>query len=90
MNQRVMVRSSCFSRGAICRAVAIAASLSVPQTSGPSGRAALLKEARETVQLGKLLGMNCKGKEEEVVNRIVKMELQDKEKMEEGLRVAPV
>lgn len=84
------MHSSCFSRGAICRAAAIAASLSVPQTSGPSRRAALLKEAREMVQLGKLLGMNCKGKEEEVVNRIVEMEVQDNEKMGGGLRVAPV
>ncbi|XP_028069638.1 uncharacterized protein LOC114272166 [Camellia sinensis] len=59
MNQRVMVRSSCFSRGAICRAVAIAASLSVPQTSCPSGRAALLKEARETVQW--IMSWNVRG-----------------------------
>ncbi|KAL7176390.1 hypothetical protein ACSBR2_029847 [Camellia fascicularis] len=89
MNQRGMLRSSYFSRGAICRATTIATLLSLPQMSGPSRRDMLLKEARDTVQLGKLLGMNCKGKDEEVVNRTVEIEIHDKEKMGGGLRVAP-
>lgn len=46
----------------------------------------MLKEARATMQVGKLLGMNCMGKEEEIINRIVEMEVKDQGQVGDGGR----
>ncbi|THG04821.1 hypothetical protein TEA_008034 [Camellia sinensis var. sinensis] len=40
----------------------------------------LLNEAKPTLQLGKSLGINFNGKEEDVLNKIIELELQDKER----------
>ncbi|CAL5356809.1 unnamed protein product [Camellia sinensis] len=40
----------------------------------------LLNEAKATLQLGKSLGINFNGKEEDVLNKIIELELQDKER----------
>ncbi|KAL7263843.1 hypothetical protein ACSBR1_001905 [Camellia fascicularis] len=39
-----------------------------------------LNEAKATIQLGKSLGINFNGKEEDVLNKIIELELQDKER----------
>lgn len=41
----------------------------------------VLDEAYATLQLGKQLGMNCKGKEEDVIKKIVQLEKQDTERL---------
>ncbi|CAL5390691.1 unnamed protein product [Camellia sinensis] len=40
----------------------------------------LLNEAKATIQLGKSLGINFNGKEDDVLNKIIKLELKDKER----------
>lgn len=41
-------------------------------------------EALATLQVEKVLGLDCKDKEQEVVNRIVLLELKDRERVEEA------
>ena len=40
----------------------------------------LLNEAKATLQLGKSLGINFNGKEDDVLNKIIELELKDKER----------
>lgn len=40
-----------------------------------------VEEANEILQLGNRLGMNCEGKEAEVLQRIVEMEQQDEDRL---------
>ncbi|KAL7262115.1 hypothetical protein ACSBR1_000490 [Camellia fascicularis] len=40
----------------------------------------VLNEAKATIQLGKSLGINFNGKEDDVLNKIIKLELKDKER----------
>lgn len=47
----------------------------------------LLNEAQDTAQVGKILGLNYKGKEEEVVSKIIELEENDLERMK-GIGVA--
>ncbi|THG03069.1 hypothetical protein TEA_009123 [Camellia sinensis var. sinensis] len=71
-----------FNRGAVFRAAAAVLSQSVSKESQESRRRKKrVEEAREILQLGKRLGMNCEGKEAEVIQRIVQMEQQDEERL---------
>lgn len=46
-----------------------------------------MNETQATILVGKILGLNCEGKEEEVVNKIIELEEKDLERME-GIDVA--
>ncbi|KAL7240649.1 hypothetical protein ACSBR2_006323 [Camellia fascicularis] len=59
-------------------AAAIARSDLSEDVTSPSNL--LLNEAKATLQLGKSLGINFNGKEEDVLNKIIELELQDKER----------
>ncbi|XP_028081929.1 uncharacterized protein LOC114283306 [Camellia sinensis] len=61
-------------KGAIWRAAAMAATGSASYVSGEARNRTLLKEAKETLQMGKLLGVNYKGNEEVVLSRIMDLE----------------
>lgn len=66
-----------FRKGAIFRSAAAAISLSMASKSG-SGQL-LLNEAEASLQIGKLLGLKCKGKDEEVLSKLMELEAKDKE-----------
>ncbi|CAL5378234.1 unnamed protein product [Camellia sinensis] len=66
-----------FRKGAIFRSAAAAISLSMSSKSG-SGHL-LLNEAEASLQIGKVLGLQCKGKEEEVLGKLMELEAKDKE-----------
>ncbi|XP_028126943.1 uncharacterized protein LOC114323538 [Camellia sinensis] len=79
--QRSMVGRLGFQRGALFRASAVAAaaatSLSSSQSHATQRRKNLMEEAQSTVKIGKLLGLQCQGKEDELVNKIVELEESD-------------
>lgn len=56
-----------FQRGAIFRAVAAAISSSLSCSSSSSSQNKLLQEAQATIQLGKVLGIDFEGKDDEVL-----------------------
>ncbi|KAL7189511.1 hypothetical protein ACSBR1_039206 [Camellia fascicularis] len=62
-----------FQRGAIFRASTVAAanSLSISQNQTLRRRSNLVEEAKTTVKVGVLLGMQCQGQEEKVVSKLV-------------------
>lgn len=66
-----------FKKGAIFRSAAAALSLSLASKFG-SGQL-LLNEAEASLQIGQILGMNCKGNEEEVISKLMELEAKDKE-----------
>ncbi|CAL5393817.1 unnamed protein product [Camellia sinensis] len=53
--------STCFRKGAIFRAAAAAISLSVEQSLNSRRRHKFLSEAQATMEVGKILGLNCEG-----------------------------
>ncbi|XP_028103520.1 serine/arginine-rich splicing factor 2-like [Camellia sinensis] len=65
-------------KGVLWRAAAVVASGSESTTSGIARSRSLLKEAQGTIQMGKLLEINYKGKEEEVLARIMDLEAKDR------------
>lgn len=82
-SQRGRVLPQSFNRGAIFRATAAALSNSLSIKSESSSRSRrLIKEAKATVQMGQSLGINFEGKEVEAIEKIVKMESKDLEKIE--------
>ncbi|THG21876.1 hypothetical protein TEA_021216 [Camellia sinensis var. sinensis] len=83
VHRNVASFSGGFQRGALLRAAAAVLSHSQSQNSRSSRRRKLaIEEAHATLQLGKRLGMNCEGKENEVVQKIVELELQDAERFD--------
>ncbi|GMP36113.1 hypothetical protein CsSME_00012402 [Camellia sinensis var. sinensis] len=71
-----------FNRGAVLRAAAAALSQSLSKESQERRRRKKrVEEANEILQLGNRLGMNCEGKEAEVLQRIVEMEQQDEDRL---------
>ncbi|CAL5436395.1 unnamed protein product [Camellia sinensis] len=68
------------SRSVIFRpAAAVIARLELPEgVTSPNNL--LLNEAKATIQLGKSLDINFNGKEDDVLNKIIKLELKDKER----------
>ncbi|KAL7214919.1 hypothetical protein ACSBR1_027159 [Camellia fascicularis] len=65
-------------KGAIWRAAVAAASGADSTASEVAKSRSLLKEAQGTIQMGKLLGINYKGKEEEVMTKILDLEAKDR------------
>lgn len=77
--------SNGFKRGAVFRAAAAALSCSISQDSQLSRkRKMMIEEARATLPVGKSLGMNCDGKEVEVIQKIVQLEIQDEDRFVKG------
>ncbi|KAL7208371.1 hypothetical protein ACSBR1_030178 [Camellia fascicularis] len=74
-------------KGALWRAAASGASVSDSTASGVARSRSLLKKAQGTIQMGKLLGINYKGKEEEVLTKI--MDLEAKDRARRGGEVVP-
>ncbi|GMP94008.1 hypothetical protein CsSME_00043624 [Camellia sinensis var. sinensis] len=73
------------SKSVIFRPAAVALAHSELSEGESSMHTYLLKEAQATVQLGKDLGINFCGQEEGVVDKIMEMELKDKERfLKEG------
>ncbi|KAF5934181.1 hypothetical protein HYC85_030352 [Camellia sinensis] len=68
------------------RAAAVEASSSTFLENENDGGRIILNEAQATVQLGKLLGVEYNGMEEEVLSKIVELERKDKERIEGGIR----
>ncbi|XP_028059322.1 uncharacterized protein LOC114263027 [Camellia sinensis] len=77
-NHRGASSSKLGPRGAIWRAAAAVASGVDSTASGVARSRSLLKEAQGTIQMGKLLGINYKGKEEEVLTKILDLEANDR------------
>ncbi|KAI7997262.1 UPF0481 protein [Camellia lanceoleosa] len=75
-------------KGAILRFAVAAISLSMASESS-RGRL-LLNEAEATLQIGRVLGLNCEGKEEEVVSKLMELESMDMDKVRCGLFVVLV
>ncbi|KAI8010756.1 hypothetical protein LOK49_LG06G01014 [Camellia lanceoleosa] len=63
---------------ALWKAAAVVASRSDSIASEVARSRSLLKEAQGTIQMGKLLGINYKGKEEEVLSKIMDLEANDR------------
>ncbi|XP_028075241.1 uncharacterized protein LOC114277542 [Camellia sinensis] len=74
-----MVGGLGFQRGAILRvsAVAAASSMTISQSQAVNKRRHLLEEAKSTVRIDTLLGMDCQRKEEKIVSKIVELEDND-------------
>ncbi|KAL7206344.1 hypothetical protein ACSBR2_019119 [Camellia fascicularis] len=83
---RGAVGSFGFQRGAIFRATAaaVASSLSSSQNQSRSSRRKLIEEAKSTLKVGAILGLQYQGREEEVVNKIVELEENDVERLAEA------
>lgn len=62
---------------------AVTLSKSISQGSGPSRRKMLLNEAQASIRIGKVLGMDYEGNEEEVTSRIIELEEKDRERIED-------
>ncbi|KAF5934676.1 hypothetical protein HYC85_030847 [Camellia sinensis] len=71
--------SAQFRKEAILRFAVAAISLSMASDSS-HGRL-LLNKAKATLQMGQVLGLNCEGKEEEVVSKLIELESMDLEKV---------
>ncbi|GMQ06319.1 hypothetical protein CsSME_00050954 [Camellia sinensis var. sinensis] len=69
-----------FNKGVLLRAATKALSDSISLSSCSSKGRFLLNEAQATLQIGNLLGINCEGKEAEVIEKIMELETQDLER----------
>ncbi|KAF5934418.1 hypothetical protein HYC85_030589 [Camellia sinensis] len=78
--------SNCFQKGAIFRAAAAVISLSVEQSLNSRRRNKFLSEAQATMEVGKILGLNCEGKEQKVISKLIELEEKDLERIDgEGI-----
>ncbi|KAL7263008.1 hypothetical protein ACSBR1_001220 [Camellia fascicularis] len=68
------------SKSVIYRPVAVAIARSDLSEGVTSPNNLLLNEAKATIQLGKSLGINFNGKEDDVLNKIIELELKEKER----------
>lgn len=68
------------SKSVIFRPAVVALAQSELSEGDSSSHSQLLKEAQATVQLGKELGINFCGQEEGMVNKIIELELKDRER----------
>ncbi|GMP41796.1 hypothetical protein CsSME_00011769 [Camellia sinensis var. sinensis] len=69
-----------FNKGVLLRAATKALSDSISLSSSSRKGRFLLNEAQATLQIGNLLGINCEGKEAEVIEKIMELETQDLER----------
>ena len=67
-------------KGVLLRAATKALSDSISLSSSSSRGRFLLNEAQATLQIVNLLGINCEGKEAEVIEKIMELETQDLER----------
>ncbi|KAI7988425.1 hypothetical protein LOK49_LG13G00043 [Camellia lanceoleosa] len=68
-----------FNKGVLLRAATQALSDSISLNSNSSRGRYLLNEAQATLQIGKVLGVNCEGNENEVIEKIMELKNQDLE-----------
>ncbi|KAI7981978.1 hypothetical protein LOK49_Contig4G00014 [Camellia lanceoleosa] len=80
--QKGILFSNCLRSGVILRAAAAVMSLQASQSSSSQRRRKILKEAHDTIEVGKALGLNCERKEEKVVAKITELEEKDLERVE--------
>ncbi|GMQ10569.1 hypothetical protein CsSME_00053519 [Camellia sinensis var. sinensis] len=66
-------------KGAVFRSAVAALSLSA--ASEANSKRILLTEAEASLQIGHILGVNCDGNDEVVLNKLIALEVNDKEKM---------
>ncbi|GMP59228.1 hypothetical protein CsSME_00022597 [Camellia sinensis var. sinensis] len=66
-----------FQRGALLHGAVATISTSISLTNNSVSQIKMLKEAHDTIQVGKALGLNFGGYEAELVNKIVQMEEED-------------
>mgnify|MGYP003702777461 CR=1 FL=1 len=78
--QKAAAVSKHTSRSVIFRPAAAAIARSDLSECFTSPKNLLLDEAKATIQLGKSLGINFNGKEDDVLNKIIELELKDKER----------
>ncbi|KAI7993712.1 DNA topoisomerase 1 [Camellia lanceoleosa] len=76
------MRRNCFKQGAIFRAVTAVISMSVEQSLNTRRRNKLLNEAQATMEVGKILGLDFEGKENEVIGKLAELEEKDMERVE--------
>ncbi|KAI7996768.1 hypothetical protein LOK49_LG10G02760 [Camellia lanceoleosa] len=69
---------------ALLRASMAEASLLASIGSGENGGSRILDEAQACLQMGKLLGLEMNGKEAEVLEKIVELEIKDIGRIERG------
>ncbi|GMP62110.1 hypothetical protein CsSME_00024333 [Camellia sinensis var. sinensis] len=50
-------------------------------TSGTNRGKRVLSEAEASLQIGKALGLDCEGKEEEVISKLIELKAKDKKKV---------
>ncbi|KAL7195599.1 hypothetical protein ACSBR1_035765 [Camellia fascicularis] len=77
---KVAIVSKHTSKSVIYRIAAVAIAHSNLYEGATSPNNYLLKETKATLQLGKSLGINFNGKEDVVLNKIIELELKDKER----------
>ncbi|XP_028085934.1 uncharacterized protein LOC114292187 [Camellia sinensis] len=70
-----------FQRGALVRAAALASLSSLSISNNLRKQRKIRKEAEDTVQLGMTLGLAMNGKEAEVVERVIQMEVEDMDRV---------
>ena len=86
MNQITASSSKKGSKGVTFRP-AVATSVPSSSSGSSAGEVRLIREeARATLQMGRLLGINYEGKEAEALRKISEMELKDLGRMREGQR----
>ncbi|KAI8005608.1 hypothetical protein LOK49_LG07G00614 [Camellia lanceoleosa] len=87
-NQKVRGENMKDQNGAIFRAAAAAISLSVEHSLNTRRRNKLLNEAQATMEVGKILGLDFEGKENEMIGKLIELEQKDMERVE-GEAVIP-
>ncbi|THG02824.1 hypothetical protein TEA_014145 [Camellia sinensis var. sinensis] len=73
-------------KATVWRAAVAAISLSALVENVTDKGRHILTEAQATLKMGEVLGVNCNGKEDEVLHKIVELELKDKERIGRGER----
>ncbi|GMP50137.1 hypothetical protein CsSME_00016876 [Camellia sinensis var. sinensis] len=78
-NRKLWASSLNLRKGAVFRSAVAAISLSM--ASGASRGRRMLSEAEASLQIGKVLGLDYEGKEQEVISKLNALEAKDKEKV---------
>ncbi|GMP93964.1 hypothetical protein CsSME_00043589 [Camellia sinensis var. sinensis] len=78
-NRKLRASSLNLRKGAVFKSVVAAISLSM--ASGTSRGRRMLSGAEASLQIGKVLGLDCEGKEQEVISKLNALEAKDKEKV---------